>query len=218
MVAETAMNAHSTRSHCIFFITIERVDQEHDLITRSVLTLVDLAGSERLQKSSGERSLFNEGRSINLSLHYLEQVIVALGEKGQGTREHIPYRNSVLTHVLRDSLGGNCLTALVATISMDPLYYKESLSTCRFSQRVGLVKNSAQVNTHISPQLQIANLSRQIHELKEELQILRGTDEPELTSEQLRSLRSSVQTYLESNDNESFVLGSIHRVCSHPYD
>jgi len=77
-------------------------------VLASQLNLVDLAGSERVKKTQIGGKIFTEAKAINLSLHYLEQVIVALHEKAQGKRDHVPYRNSLMTSVLRDSLGGNC--------------------------------------------------------------------------------------------------------------
>jgi kinesin family protein 6/9 len=158
--------------------------------------------------------VFNEGRSINLSLHYLEQVIVALGEKGNGSRDHIPYRNSALTKVLRDSFGGNCITSLIATISLDVLHYRESVSTCRFAQRVGLVKNCATINRFSPPELQIEFLRHEVEALKEEVRVLRGSGEPEahLTSEQLTVLKEAVFAYLQGSDDTPFVCGSVLKV------
>jgi kinesin family protein 6/9 len=80
---------------------------------------VDLAGSERVSKSQAEGIVLTEAKSINLSLTYLEQVIVALNQKSKSKiKQHIPYRNSLLTTLLKDSLGGNCKTVMIATISM----------------------------------------------------------------------------------------------------
>ena len=95
------------------------------------LFTVDLAGSERIGKSgiSLESQIGKEGMYINLSLHYLEQVIVALSEK---KREHVPYRNSILTSVLRDSLGGNSITSMIATITLEPTHIQESIGKIIF--------------------------------------------------------------------------------------
>ena len=114
------------------------------------LHLVDLAGSERIGKSgvSWDSQIAKEGVYINLSLHFLEQVIVALSEK---KRDHVPYRNSILTSVLRDSLGGNCLTSMITAISLETRNVQESIASCRFSQRVALIKNEAILNEELDP-------------------------------------------------------------------
>ena len=96
MIAETPMNLASSRSHCIFTVTIESRGGGSDVIRRSKFNLVDLAGSERVHKTQAAGNLLQEAKYINLSLHYLEQVIVSLSEK----RTHIPYRNSMMTGVL----------------------------------------------------------------------------------------------------------------------
>lgn len=112
------MNPNSSRSHCIFTISLEARSAGSDRIRRSKLHLVDLAGSERVHKTSAEGVLLREAKYINTSLHYLEMVIVALQERKRG-RGHIPYRNSMMTSVLRDSLGGNCKTSMIATVSAE---------------------------------------------------------------------------------------------------
>ncbi len=98
-----------------------------DRVLRSKLNLVDLAGSERVHKTSAEGQTLKEAKFINQSLFYLEMVILSLYEK----KSHVPYRNSMMTAVLRDSLGGNCRTVMVATISAEKSNTEESISTCR---------------------------------------------------------------------------------------
>ncbi|KAJ1559593.1 Kinesin- protein 6, partial [Cladochytrium tenue] len=117
MIAETPSNPASSRSHCIFIVSLTSKRDGEDRVRRSKLHLVDLAGSERASRTGITGNLFKEASYINLSLHYLEQVIVALHEKAQGRRTHVPYRNSMMTSVLRDSLGGNCMTTMIATVA-----------------------------------------------------------------------------------------------------
>lgn len=215
MVAETAMNNCSTRSHCIFMVDIEVREIGSHTVRKSKLCLVDLAGSERLGKSASDSIVFAEGKNINLSLHFLEQVIVALNEKSAGERSHVPYRNSALTSVLRDSFGGNCSTSMIATISPDERSQNESLCTCRFAQRVGLIENKAVVNQETDPRSIINSLTEENRLLKEEVAVLRGgsTDE-HLTSEESSIMRGRVRSFLESKDtDESLVCGSIAKVC-----
>ncbi|CAH2327169.1 kinesin KIF6 [Pelobates cultripes] len=179
------MNQASTRSHCIFTIHISSKEPGSDTIRRSKLHLVDLAGSERVAKSGVGGKLLTEAKYINLSLHYLEQVIIALAEKN---RSHIPYRNSMMTSVLRDSLGGNCMTTMIATLSLDKRNIDESISTCRFAQRVALIKNEATLNEEIDPQLMIVRLKKEIQALKDELSLITGEQRTEeLTHDEILS-------------------------------
>lgn len=118
--------------------------------------------------------LLKEARFINLSLHYLEHVIVSLNEK----KAHVPYRNSLMTMVLRDSLGGNCKTRMVATISAEEPDLEESISTCRFAQRVALIKNTVQRNEAVDPSIIIERLKKENAELKAEIAMLKGGGNP----------------------------------------
>ncbi|NXI36936.1 KIF6 protein, partial [Galbula dea] len=201
MIAETPMNQASTRSHCIFTIHISSKEPGSATLRCSKLHLVDLAGSERVAKTGAGGHLLTEAKYINLSLHYLEQVIVALAEKN---RSHIPYRNSMMTSVLRDSLGGNCMTTMIATLSVDKRNIDESISTCRFAQRVALIKNEAVLNEEIDPRLMIIQLKKEIQELKDELALVTGKQRTsELSQEELIQLDELIATFLEDNDPES---------------
>lgn len=117
----TNLNQVSSRSHSIFTLNVTARNMVTDTELYSKIHLVDLAGSERVSKSQAEGIVLTEAKSINLSLTYLEQVIVSLNQKikNKGKNLHIPYRNSLLTTLLKDSLGGNCKTVMIATISMD---------------------------------------------------------------------------------------------------
>ena len=121
---------------------------------RSKLNLVDLAGSERVAKTRVDGQILEEAKYINLSLHHLEHVIVTLQRQTRSlqdvrpssrcaSRGFVPYRNSLLTMVLRDSLGGNCVTAMIATVSAEQYNMFETVSTCRFAQRVACISNKA---------------------------------------------------------------------------
>ncbi|XP_060101019.1 kinesin-like protein KIF6 [Heteronotia binoei] len=201
MIAETPMNQASTRSHCIFTIHISSKEPGSATIRRSKLHLVDLAGSERVAKSGVGGQLLTEAKYINLSLHFLEQVIIALSEKH---RSHIPYRNSMMTSVLRDSLGGNCMTTMIATLSIEKRNIDESISTCRFAQRVALIKNEAVLNEEIDPRLMIARLNKVIQELKDELALVTGEQRlEELTQEELLQVDEKIKYFLEDTDPES---------------
>uniref|UniRef100_A0A8C5X6P7 Kinesin-like protein n=1 Tax=Malurus cyaneus samueli TaxID=2593467 RepID=A0A8C5X6P7_9PASS len=199
MIAETPMNQASSRSHCIFTIHISSKEPGSATIRRSKLHLVDLAGSERVAKTGIGGQLLTEAKYINLSLHYLEQVIVALAEKN---RSHIPYRNSMMTSVLRDSLGGNCMTTMIATLAMDKRNIDESISTCRFAQRVALIKNEAVLNEEIDPRL--VRLKKEIQDLKDELALVTGKQRTsELSQEELLQLDELIETFLNDDDPDS---------------
>ncbi|TSM77407.1 Kinesin-like protein KIF6 [Bagarius yarrelli] len=185
MIAETPMNQASTRSHCIFTIHLCSREPGSATVRRSKLHLVDLAGSERVGKAGLGGQILTEAKYINLSLHYLEQVITALSEKN---RSHIPYRNSMMTSVLRDSLGGNCMTTMIAMVSVEKRNVGESISTCRFAQRVAMIKNEALLNEELDPSLIIIRLKKEIQCLKEELALLTGEQKGnELTQEEIQS-------------------------------
>ncbi|XP_012575783.1 PREDICTED: kinesin-like protein KIF6 [Condylura cristata] len=201
MIAETPMNQASTRSHCIFTIHLTSKEPGCATVRHAKLHLVDLAGSERVAKTGVGGQLLTEAKYINLSLHYLEQVIIALSEKH---RLHIPYRNSMMTSVLRDSLGGNCMTTMIATLSLEKRNIDESISTCRFAQRVALIKNEAVLNEEIDPRLMIIRLQKEIQELKDELAMVTGELRTEaLTEAELLQLEELITTFLEDQDPES---------------
>lgn len=145
-VSSTPMNMCSSRSHCIFTITLESKNLETNEVLVAKLNLVDLAGSERLSKNQLDGTQATETKHINLSLTYLEQVIVALkNNKGKKTK-FVPYRNSLMTTILKDSLGGNCRTTLIACLSSDVENVDETVSTCRFAQRCGQLENTVKQN------------------------------------------------------------------------
>ncbi|XP_041261542.1 kinesin-like protein KIF3C [Onychostruthus taczanowskii] len=145
-VGSTNMNEHSSRSHAIFLITIECSEtgpdgEEHIRVGK--LNLVDLAGSERQNKMGAQGERPKEASKINLSLSALGNVISALVD---GRSTHIPYRDSKLTRLLQDSLGGNAKTIMVATLGPASHSYDESLSTLRFANRAKNIKNKPRVN------------------------------------------------------------------------
>lgn len=145
-VGATNMNEHSSRSHAIFVITIEcsetGVDGENH-IRVGKLNLVDLAGSERQTKTGAQGERLKEATKINLSLSALGNVISALVD---GRSTHIPYRDSKLTRLLQDSLGGNARTVMVANIGPASYNVEETLTTLRYSNRAKNIKNKPRIN------------------------------------------------------------------------
>lgn len=202
-VAEHALNKGSTRSHCVFTIHVES-RARHDCNDKGFnakLHLVDLAGSERVKKTGTDGLTLKEASYINKSLSFLEQVVKALGESG---REHIPYRQSKLTHLLKDSLGGNCKTAMIANIWPESKMLEETISTLRFAQRMLKVSNEAVMNEHTDPGTLLRKYERQIKELKQELAMHntlanRGHVQYDTYSpEEERDLEEKVQKYLDA--------------------
>lgn len=162
------LNSHSSRSHAIFTIHIEsrsRVESTEKIVC-SKLHLVDLAGSERTKKTGTHGKQLIEAQHINKSLSFLEQVVLALSEKN---KEYIPYRQTTLTNFLRDSLGGNCMTVMVANVHVTSNHLEETISTLKFATRMMKVKNEASVNIIIDPTLAIKRYEKEIRDLKQEL-------------------------------------------------
>ena len=167
-ISEHKLNKASTRSHCIFTVYLEmrsRVESSEKVIF-SKLNLVDLAGSERTKKTGSEGQTLIEAQFINKSLSFLEQVVVALSEK---QRDHIPYRQSKLTNLLKDSIGGNCKTIMIANIWPEATHLEETISTLKFASRMMKVSNEASINVHLDPQVLLKKYEKEIKELKQEL-------------------------------------------------
>ncbi len=148
VTAATAMNNTSSRSHAIFTLFLNIVNKEEGgNATVSKFHLVDLAGSERAKKTLATGDRFKEGAAINQGLLALGNVIAALGEDNPtGKTVHIPYRNSKLTRLLQDSLGGNSYTLMVACVSPADSNVEETLSTLRYADRARKIKNKPIVN------------------------------------------------------------------------
>ncbi|RLN93092.1 hypothetical protein BBJ28_00010659 [Nothophytophthora sp. Chile5] len=158
----------SSRSHSIFSVMIESRPVDSELIVTSKLHLVDLAGSERVYKRDGTQRMRSEGKHINLSLHHLEQVILSLRTKRSAASKpyHIPYRNSMLTSVLRGSLGGNCKSVFIATLNPESDFLDESISTCRFMQRCSEVTVEVAVNSEVDTEKRLEMVEKLNAELE----------------------------------------------------
>ena len=199
-VSETPMNLASSRSHCIFTLYMESRKPGEETVRRSKLNLVDLAGSERSGKTGIEGSVFRESRFINVSLLFLEQVIIALQEQAAGgERQHVPYRSSLMTACLKDSLGGNCRTTMVATVNPSDEHLDESISTCRFAQRVAMISNEVSINEELDPMVVIKRLKGKVRDLQNEVRLLKGVEEDRgpLTQDELLRLKEKIVTYVE---------------------
>lgn len=148
VVSSTNMNAESSRSHSIFLITINQKNTETGAQKTGNLYLVDLAGSEKVGKTGASGQTLEEAKKINKSLSALGMVINALTD---AKSKHIPYRDSKLTRILQESLGGNSRTTLIINCSPSSYNEAETLSTLRFGIRAKSIKNSARVNAELSP-------------------------------------------------------------------
>lgn len=164
-VGATAMNAESSRSHAIFTIEVSQTSTETMKQRVSQLHLVDLAGSERQKSTHATGERLKESNEINKSLTSLGNVIQALADaEGKSGKRHIPYRDSKLTFLLKDALGGNSKTCLIATVSPAEASISETSSTLQFANRCSAIKNAATINE---------NLTNDVKELQEEVRRLR---------------------------------------------
>ena len=187
-VAAHESHPRSSRSHCIFsiYISAKSMVESTEKSVYSKLTFVDLAGSERVGKTGSGGNLLAEAKSINKSLAFLEQVVVALAaasnvpapvsKPGEGTfidtainLEHVPFRRSRLTNVLRDSIGGKCKTRLIANICTERENIEETISTLRFASRMSLVKSNAVRIEAMDTNAYVSKLERQVRDLEAEL-------------------------------------------------
>ncbi|KAB0361352.1 hypothetical protein FD754_005508 [Muntiacus muntjak] len=184
-VAATNMNEESSRSHAVFKITLTHTlyDVKSGTSGEKVgkLSLVDLAGSERATKTGAAGDRLKEGSNINKSLTTLGLVISALADQGAGKSKNkfVPYRDSVLTWLLKDSLGGNSKTAMVATVSPAADNYDETLSTLRYADRAKHIVNHAVVNEDPNARI-IRDLREEVEKLREQLTKAEAMKSPEL--------------------------------------
>jgi kinesin family protein 6/9 len=175
--------------------------------------MVDLAGSERVSKTHSTGAILREAMYINKSLSFLEQCVIALTDRG---RDHVPFRQSKLTHYLKDSLGGNCKTTMIANIWGEAAQLDETISTLSFATRMMHVRNEAQVNIKMDASLLVKKYEQEIRELKQELAMhdaLSGRNrvkyEP-YTDEQRYELSQSIQRFLKGEVEELEIVNVRH--------
>ncbi|GAA5815158.1 hypothetical protein MFLAVUS_008664 [Mucor flavus] len=165
--ASTDMNSNSSRSHAIFTVTL--IQQLPESVINSKFHFVDLAGSERLKKTNAQGDRAREGISINSGLLALGNVISALGdEKKKSKRSHVPYRNSKLTRLLQDSLGGNSQTLMLACVSPSDSNANETTSTLKYANRAKNITNRVIINQQLS---EVDTMKVEITRLRQELKI-----------------------------------------------
>lgn len=176
-VAATNMNQESSRSHSIFVVTITQKNVETGSAKSGQLFLVDLAGSEKVGKTGASGQTLEEAKKINKSLSALGMVINSLTD---GKSSHVPYRDSKLTRILQESLGGNSRTTLIINCSPSSYNDAETLSTLRFGMRAKTIKNKAKINAELSPaelkmllkkaQSQVTTFESYVQDLESEVQ------------------------------------------------
>merc|ERR1719323_2260095 len=163
------MNATSSRAHTIVGITFVQKTKNNagkEMAKTAIVNLVDLAGSERVESTGATGDRLKEGAGINMSLSCLGNVIKALAEQSEGKNPRIPYRDSALTKLLANALGGNSKTIMIAALSPADINYEETLSTLRYANRAKQIKTKAAVNEDPTEKL--------IRELKEENERLKA--------------------------------------------
>ena len=172
-ISNTNMNDVSSRSHAVFMIIVEQLINDNEINGQQItkigrLNLVDLAGSERTRVTGATGKQLEESKKINKSLSALGNVINALTDpKG---RTHIPYRDSKLTRLLENSLGGNCKTTMIATISPAQCSFNESLSTLNFAKRAKNIKNRPVINEDIDHNALIHQYENELKKIRKELE------------------------------------------------
>nr|XP_034974215.1 kinesin-like protein KIF1B isoform X3 [Zootoca vivipara] len=208
-VAATNMNETSSRSHAVFTIvfTQKKHDLETDLSTEKVskISLVDLAGSERADSTGAKGTRLKEGANINKSLTTLGKVISALAEvdnctsksKKKKKTDFIPYRDSVLTWLLRENLGGNSRTAMVAALSPADINYDETLSTLRYADRAKQIKCNAVINEDPNAKL-VRELKEEVTRLKD---LLRAQGLGDII-DNLKDFQNNKHRYLLASENQ----------------
>ncbi|ETW08438.1 hypothetical protein, variant [Aphanomyces invadans] len=212
ITSDTPMNMASSRSHSIFTMLIEGHRHNSEVILHSKLHVVDLAGSERVYKRDGSERMRTEGRFINLSLHHLEQVILALQTKpaakkgakamGKPPNHHVPYRNSMLTSVLRGSLGGNCKSVFIGTLNPEAEFVDESISTCRFMQRCSEVAVDVHVNEEVDVYVLAELLQAENKRLQRDLAVTQAAlkDQADVNSKLQAQVHPGVAMELHASD------------------
>lgn len=213
-VATHKLNRKSNRSHSIFTLYLQQRQRSgvSEKIVHSKLHLVDLAGSERLKKtmdsvdgSMGDEVTRKESMAINRSLTYLEQCVVALTRKGQ---THVPYRQSKLTNILKDCLGANCNTVMLACIWGESTHLEETISTLRLASRMMKVQNETVSVESVDPLILVKRQEKIINALKQELLMhdalveRTGMVYDSFTPEQQAAVSQQIEKYVSASEKD----------------
>jgi len=223
-VAATGMNSGSSRSHSVFTVEITSTNTESNSTKTGKMVLVDLAGSEMVRKTNATGTQLEEAKNINKSLSALGQVINALTD---GRSTHVPFRDSKLTRLLQNSLGGNSKTNLIINVSPSTYNADETISTCRFGSRAKRMRNKAVVNeTRSAAELEVLvkKLEAQLLRRDERIAALEGGDvsgpfessdklsELQSSQEELEEERAEVARLREENEKLRDTLGDKERM------
>ncbi|XP_068249669.1 kinesin-like protein KIF11 [Palaemon carinicauda] len=194
--AATLMNAHSSRSHTVFTVTLhikENTVDGDELLKTGKLHLVDLAGSENIGRSGAVDKRAREAGNINMSLLTLGRVITALVEKAP----HIPYRESKLTRLLQDALGGRTKTSIIATVSPANINLEETLSTLDYAHRAKNIQNKPEVNQKLNKKELIGEYSQEIERLRLDLMAMREKSGVYLAHENYQEMIQTMENQAE---------------------
>lgn len=208
-VGSTLMNKESSRSHSVLTTTIESKTMNEEGVWQmksSRFHIIDLAGSERSKNTNAVGERLKEAGMINKSLTALGIVINSLVEISEGKNRHVHYRDSKLTFLLRDSLGGNSKTVIIANVTAAAISVGETLSTLKFAQRAKLIKNKAVINEESSSTIHL--LKQELRRTKKDL--AEQTNQLKICQEQLYTLRESIP---EAPNEQSINESQVCRVC-----
>ncbi|CCF60644.1 hypothetical protein KAFR_0L00370 [Kazachstania africana CBS 2517] len=189
-VASTKMNDFSSRSHTIFTITLFK-EVKGEIFRLSKMNLVDLAGSENINRSGALNQRAKEAGSINQSLLTLGRVINSLADKNV----HVPFRESKLTRLLQDSLGGNTKTALIATISPAKVTLEETCSTLEYASKAKNIKNKPQLGSFIMKDILLKNITTELTKIKSDLLSTKSKDGIYMDQQHYKELTTDLQNY-----------------------
>ncbi|RCN38315.1 kinesin motor domain protein [Ancylostoma caninum] len=189
--AATLMNMHSSRSHSIFTVSVvirENTPNGEELVKQGKLNLVDLAGSEHIGRSGAEGKRAKEAGNINQSLLTLGRVITALTTSAP----HVPYRESKLTRLLQDSLGGATITSIIATLSPASTNYEETISTLEYAARAKSIKNHPECNQKLSRKALLKEYNEEIERLRRDLRTAREKNGIFLSTESYEGMEKEI--------------------------
>lgn len=206
--AATLMNAHSSRSHSVFSVTIhikENSVSGEELLKIGKLNLVDLAGSENVGRSGAVDKRLREAGTINQSLLTLGRVITSLVERAP----HIPYRESKLTRLLQDSLGGRTKTSIIATVSPALCNLEETLSTLDYAHRAKNILNRPEVNQKLTKKTLIKEYTEEIEKLKKDLLAARGKDGFFIAEENYIAMQQEIKAQQEMNADQEAKISAL---------
>lgn len=222
------LNKESSRSHCIFTIRVESksLTSTEEKYTISKLNLVDLAGSERLSKTHSVGKTQAEAQFINKSLSFLEQAVIGMSDSKKNA--FVQFRQCKLTHILKDSIGGNCVTVMIANIWPEARHMEETVSTLRFSSRMMNIVVEPAINEIIDPMRMMQKLDAEVKTLRQELAMhdtlvnRKGQSYEPLSEHQLYEVENQCRRFIEGSLDEieisnlrqiQAVYNSFKRIC-----